>query len=139
MKKQGLTFVGVLSLLLVAGSALAQAGEVRASVPFNFIVNHTTLPAGDYAISSTAGSDQVLVIRGMNGKTVKLVNANRVESAQPASRTKLVFRCYGDRYFLAQIWTQGSHRGRQLPKTTLESEVALNATSHQVVLMASLR
>ena len=41
MKKQVLSLVGVLSLLLVAGSAMAQ-NWVVANVPFSFSVNRTT-------------------------------------------------------------------------------------------------
>src|SRR5215470_9111626 len=64
MKKQALTLVGVLSLVLAAGSAFAQSSEIRFSIPFNFIVNRTTLPAGDYAVKTMGVGAQVLVIRG---------------------------------------------------------------------------
>jgi len=139
MKKQALTLVGVLSLLLAAGSAFAQTGEIRASVPFNFIVNRMALPAGDYTISTAGGSDQVLVIRSNSGKALKLATANHVQANQPSKSTKLVFRCYGDRYFLSQVWTRGNARGRQLPKSALETEVAMDFTPHDVILVASLR
>lgn len=137
MKKQVLTLVGVLSLLLVAGSAFAQSGQIRATIPFNFTVSHTTLPAGDYSVSTTGGTDSILVIQGANGQTVKLVGSNHLQAAKLSDRTKLVFRCYGDRYFLAQVWTRGSQMGRELPKSALESEVAMDTAARQVVLVAS--
>jgi hypothetical protein len=139
MKKQALTFIGVLSLVLAAGSAVAQSGEIRATVPFDFVVNHTTLPAGDYAIATIGGANQTLVIHGLRNKGTRMVNANHALANKPSDRTKLVFLCYGDRYFLWQIWTAGSDSGRTLPKSDLESEVSLDSTPHEVVLYASLR
>jgi hypothetical protein len=141
MKKQALTLVGVLSLVLAAGSAFAQSSnEIRANVPFNFVVNHIELPAGQYSITTMGGSNDVLVLRGLNNKTVKLVNAHAAQANQPADRTKLVFRVYGERYFLSQIWTQGDERGRAFPKSDLESETAKDmSTPHDVILFASVR
>jgi hypothetical protein len=137
MKKQVLTLVGVLSLLWVAGSAFAQSGQIRATIPFNFTVSHTTLPAGDYSVSTTGGTGSILVIQGAHGKAVKLVGSNRVQASKLSDRTKLVFRCYGDRYFLAQVWMRGSQMGRELPKSPLESEIAMDAAAHEAVLVAS--
>ena len=138
MKKQVLTMVSVLSLLLVAGSAFAQTHQINADVPFKFVVNRSVMPAGAYTIS-TVGLGGTLVIRGTNNKAIKLVNASYAQSNAPSARTKLVFRCYGNRYFLSQIWTEGSERGRQLPKTAAESEVAMDFSPHDVILVASLR
>jgi len=52
MKRQMLTLVGVLGMLLAAGSASAQTIKVKADVPFNFIINKATLPAGEYTLMS---------------------------------------------------------------------------------------
>lgn len=138
MKKQALTLVGVLGLLLAAGSVFAQSGEIRANVPFDFVVNHVTLPAGQYTVTTAGAGNMALMIRGFD-KGVMLVNAIPAQKASASDRTKLVFRCYGDHCFLAQIWTEGSARGRILPKNGHESELALDSTSHDRVLFASLR
>ena len=137
MKKQVLTLVGVLSLLLVAGSAFAQTGQIRATIPFSFTVNRTALPAGNYTISTTGGTGSLMVILGNHAKALKIVSSNQVQASRPAAGTKLVFRCYGDRYFLAQVWTRGSQMGRELPKSALETEVAMDAAAHELVLVAS--
>lgn len=138
MKRQVLALVGVLSLLVAAGAAFAQSGEIRANVPFKFQVNNTTLPAGEYALSTIGVGDQVMLIQGRE-KTILAANANRVQAGKPSDRTKLVFRCYGDRYFLSEIWVEGHESGRQLPKSRVESEVALDIQAHDVILYASLR
>ena len=140
MKKQALTIVGVLSLLLVAGSAFAQSGELRFSIPFNFIVNRTTLPAGDYMVSTMGGGGQVLVIRGTNVSAATAINANHVQANRPSKTTKLVFRHYGDRYFLSQVWKEGNELGRELRKSNLESEIARDfSRQDDVELVARLR
>jgi hypothetical protein len=138
MKKQVLTLIGVLGLLLSAGSAFAQTTKIKVDVPFNFVVNRTLMPAGTYTISSV-GMGSTLAFRGTDNHALKLVNASYDTSSKPSESTKLVFRCYGDRYFLSQIWTEGSDRGRRLPKAAAESEVAMDFTPHDVILVASLR
>jgi len=138
MKRQILSLVGVLSLMLVAGSALAQ-DRVQADVPFNFTVSHTSMPAGEYTLS-TVGSGNTLLIQSKDGKAAKLVNQNRAEISSPSKTTKLVFHCYGkDQCFLYQIWVQGMNRGRELPKSSLENEIEAKLSSRDVPVVASAR
>jgi len=138
MKGQILSLVGVLSLMLVAGSALAQ-DRVQADVPFNFTVSHTSMPAGEYTLS-TVGSGNTLLIQSKDGKAAKLVNQNRAEISSPSKTTKLVFHCYGkDQCFLYQIWVQGMNRGRELPKSSLENEIEAKLSSRDVPVVASAR
>jgi hypothetical protein len=142
MKKQALSLVGVLSLLLAAGSALAQSGAIRADVPFSFTVNGTTMPAGPYTVSQIANGINTLLIQSDNGKEVKLVIPYRVESRKTADRSKLVFHCYSNRdhCFLHQIWVQGRDVGQEFPKTSLEKEVAAASLRPQdVPVIASRR
>jgi hypothetical protein len=138
MKKQLLILVSVLSLLLATGSAFAQSRSIKANVPFNFVINRTTMPAGAYTITSV-GTGETLRVQGVDNKAIMLVNANYAQAGHASAKTKLVFRCYGDRYILSQIWTEGSDRGRQLPKAAAESELARDFTAHDVILVASLR
>lgn len=139
MKKQSLALVGVLSLVLAAGSAFAQSGEVRANIPFDFVVNKTTMPAGNYSITKAGMTSNAIAIRCFDAKAVQLAATASRGSSKISDRTKLVFHRYGDRYFLSQIWVEGSAHMRELPKSNLESEVALDLTSKDVVLYASAR
>src|SRR5947209_8072160 len=52
MKRQALSLIGLLSLLLVAGSAIGQTVHVRGYVPFSFAVGSKTLPAATYDVGS---------------------------------------------------------------------------------------
>ena len=49
MKNQLFALIG-LGLLLATASAYAQTGVMKANVPFNFIVDKTDVPAGQYVI-----------------------------------------------------------------------------------------
>ena len=138
MKKQLLALVG-LGLLLATASASAQTAPLKANIPFNFIVNKTTLPAGEYTLQRLGSSQTIMLIQNTESQITKVVLPNACASQHPSERTKLVFRRYGDRYFLAQIWTAGANRGRELPKSKLETEVALDYPVQNVVLAATLR
>jgi hypothetical protein len=140
MKKQMMTLVGVLSLLFVAGSAFAQTVHVRSNVPFNFIVEKATLPAGEYDVRTLFdGGDKILVLHGPNSHANAMLASNAVESRDASEKTMLVFDRIGDRYFLRQVWVEGEKAGRELPKTKLESEIAANRTTDQVVVLAMLK
>jgi hypothetical protein len=140
MKRQVLTLIGVLSLVLAAGSALAQTINVRADIPFKFVINKQTLPAGQYSIKTlNASSGRTLLIRSDDSKTASMVSSDSVQSFKPADQTKLVFRRYGDRYFLSQVWVAGQESGHELPRSGRETEVALDYTLQEVVVMAELR
>jgi hypothetical protein len=139
MKKQVLCLVGVLSLLLVAGSALAQ-NTIVANVPFNFSVNRTTMPAGEYSITNL-GASGALALQSQDRKNVNLFTPNHAEISKPSADTKLVFHCYNGREqcFLYQIWVQGKNLGRQLPKSSYENEVSARVRSNDVPVIASAR
>jgi hypothetical protein len=143
MKRQALSLISLLSVLLVAGLASAQTSNVRANVPFNFTVGSNTLPAGAYDIRnvSTSGAN-TLLLQARDGNSSMIVSSNAAETFKPADRTKLVFNRYRDQYFLAEIWVEGATRGRQLPKTSREKELAKelaqDLTHQRVEIVASL-
>lgn len=140
MKKHALTLIGVLSLLMAAGSAYAQSIHVKGDIPFSFIVNKETLPAGQYEFKSMGLSDgRVILVRDAEGKPLATVNNLRAESMDTCQTTKLVFKRYGSRYFLHQIWVAGEKSGQQLPKSSRESEVAMDYRPSTVVVLAQLK
>jgi hypothetical protein len=144
MKRQAFSLVSLLTLLLVAGSAFAQTVHLRGNIPFNFAVGNKTFPAGTYDIGSIeSGTGKILLLQARDSNTSMMLNSNAAETLEPADKTKLVFNQYGNRYFLSQIWVNGSTLGRQLPKSSGEKEmardVAQNLTRGQVEIVASLQ
>jgi hypothetical protein len=144
MKRQTFSLVSLLSLLLVAGSAIAQTVHVRANIPFNFAVGSKTFPAGTYDVGTIDGRDsKMLLLQARDGNSSMIVGSNAAEHFKPADKTKLVFNQYGSRYFLSEIWVNGATRGRQLPKTSREKELAKDwaqdLTRRRVEIVANLQ
>ena len=122
MKKQMLNVVVTLSIIVtlaVAGFA-ALGGKLEAKVPFDFNVNGKTLPAGEYTIEpSTNGS--LLMIR--NWKTGQAAaSIARATKDNNDGKPQLIFRRYGQQYFLAQVISPT--RVNELMKSKAEREAA---------------
>ena len=141
MKRQIVSLLGVLALLLVAACANAQGVNVKANVPFDFTIGKSSLPAGAYNIQSLAtATGSVLAIRGENAAKNMLASANNAETLNPSPNSRLVFHRYGDQYFLSQIWLQGEKVGRQFRISRREAEMAKSVqTSEDVIVLAALR
>jgi hypothetical protein len=142
MKRHAFSLISLLSLLLVTGSAIAQSSNLRANVPFNFTAGEKTLPAGMYDIGSVSSDPKILLLQARDGTSSMMVGSNAAEANKGADKTKLVFNRYRDQYFLAEIWVEGATRGRQLPKTRREKELAKelaqDLTKRRVEIVASL-
>ena len=141
MRRQIVSFVGVFGLLLVAACANAQSLNVKANVPFNFVVDKDTLPAGNYSIRSIndeTGGRTLLIQSGT--KAMKLTTPDVASSLNVSQKSHLLFHRYGDEYFLAQIWVQGENVGRQFRMSRREAEIArIHQTSDDVIVLAALR
>jgi hypothetical protein len=138
MKNQLFALIG-LGLLLATASAYAQTGVVKANIPFSFIVNKTDLPAGEYVIQSIGTLGQSMAIESPDRHVITAFLPQQCESLQTPEKTTLVFHRYGSQYFLTQIWSAGNQRGKELPKSSREREVAMDYTSQDVVVVATLR
>jgi hypothetical protein len=138
MKNQLLALVG-LGLLLATASASAQTMPVKMSIPFNFIVNKTALPAGEYTVQSLGLSNTAILLRSTDRQITRTLLPNVCSSSEPSTQNKLVFHRYGSEYFLAQIWRAGYEQGKELPMSRREAELAQVQTVQNVVLAATLR
>jgi hypothetical protein len=130
--------LALVALLIAAGSAYAQSVEF--SVPFQFTVGTTEMPAGDYSIKSASGPWRMLIIQGLDRQTARsrFLNYNSVKSFGVQDQTKLVFHCYGGLCFLSQIWTEGNDVGRQLMEGRQERLVAKHDPALRVPVLAAL-
>jgi hypothetical protein len=138
MKNQLFALIG-LGLLLATASAYAQTGVVKANIPFNFIVNKADLPAGAYTLQKLGVAGAAMVIESSDSKVVNGFLPNACESNKAPEVSKLVFHRYGSQYFLTQIWIAGDARGKELPRSGREREVAMDYTPQDVVVVATLR
>ena len=131
-------FLG-LGLLLIVSGAQAQETRVKANIPFDFVVGNQALPAGQYTVDSEGSTHQLIVIRSSDRKTAILSLTNSCSSSKPSDTSKLVFHRLAGRYFLSQVWAEGSSEGQQLQKSRIEVRLAKNSNARdEVVLAASL-
>ncbi len=124
MKKQVLSVVTIMSFLcslVIAGSAI-DAGRLKAKIPFEFTVGKTMLPAGSYTVDSGVVRGCLQISAEDRSKSV-FVNTFGGQTSNKPSEAKLVFRRYGDQYFLWQVWNDGSDVAMQLPESRAEREL----------------
>lgn len=120
LRKTMTVFAGV--CLLAASTMLSQNhGALRVKVPFQFNLKDAQLPSGEYAIER--GPTGGVVLTSKNGAIRKVVMATPIESPTTRRDTRVIFRRYGDDYFLSQIWVRSEHWGFEIPVSKAERDV----------------
>src|ERR1044071_39426 len=112
----------ILATAYTAGAHQISAQRVIANIPFAFIANNKTLPAGNYTITvlNSSSDKKALQIRSINGRFSAMVLTNAV-IGKISDNAKLVFERYDDRYFFSQaqlLATQQVSPRRIQTKTT---------------------
>jgi opacity protein-like surface antigen len=133
--KNSLLALAMSAALGMSAAAHAQTTQMKATVPFEFIAGDTVLPAGDYDVHSWGG--KALSIHDVTSNAGTFLLSNSCQLAKTSDSNKLVFYRYGQRYFLAEIWTAGTHIGRKMSLNQRQTELARNQQKSEVVLMAS--
>lgn len=150
MKKE--IIKGIAMVMLVVGIALTTAAvsanaqsakKVVTDVPFDFIVGDKTLSSGEYTLRTTAAPENGLIIQNADGKSEGLRLTFPIFPKNNRG-ARLVFHKYGQRYFLAQVWTGAGDVGRHLMKSrqeraierelsTIASKSELSESTYQIV------
>ncbi len=127
-----LTLVGLTGLVNARTST-----RITAQVPFDFVANGKTMPAGECTI-----------IVDVNGRTLLSISSGQQhafavpvgdESPSARKKTALVFHQYGGRYFLTGIKRENAS-GYELPADKLERELQTRNVPWQVfTLLASAK
>ncbi len=142
MKKCLFVMAGLLMFSSMVATQVARAQEpMLVNIPFAFVAGNASLPAGEYRVQKLEGNSAVVLIRCSDASASAMVITNAAQANERQSGSKLVFNRYGNRYFLSQVWTAGSIRGRQLLKSPGEKEIAQVAsieTKAEVTLVARL-
>ncbi len=129
----------ILTLMFVGLTALANAQmsttTLKAQVPFAFLVNGQTMPAGECVIQVVGTGGTLLAIR--SGKHHAFAYPIADESSNGSKKTALVFHRYGDRYFLSGVKREG-RMSYQLRLSRVEKELrAQNLAVQEFTLLAS--
>jgi hypothetical protein len=142
MKKRAFVTATLFVLSIIVAAQVAQAEQpMLVNIPFEFVAGTVTLPAGEYRIQKLDRNSGVLLINRMDPNASVMVVTFAAQAKELQSESKLVFNRYDNRYFLSQVWTAGSIRGRQLSKTPQEKELAQVArleTKGETTLVARL-
>ena len=135
--KRFIVFLSMATMLVALGAPLsAQSLNLKANVPFEFMVSGQSLPAGEYTVAPlTFGSATFRISSGNSGV---LATVNRSDSKR-TGESVLIFHRYGDQYFLARI--VNGDRAVELPASRNEKEAAKTASLghyETVTILASL-
>jgi|SRR5579862_795830 len=93
-----LLFLALVSLVM-QGNAKAQTREVRADIPFDFTAGRSSMPAGSYSITS---DNNITVVIHNGRQSASILRSAPVEE-DTSKGGRLIFKKYGDQYFLRQI------------------------------------
>ena len=131
-------FALAISLAMQMGAvAHAQTTHLNVTVPFEFTVGDTTLPAGEYDIQATGPwGGKVLSICNRKAKASAFVISPSYVAAKSSKRSELVFTRYGQQYFLAEVWG-ANDLGRQMPISSRRVELAKRQSESETVLLAA--
>ena len=120
MNKQTLLRAGLCFLLaLSAIPAFAQVA-LKARIPFDFEVPGKALASGVYTLTIRP---HALQIGDAYGRTLAVVLASDAYQS-PGQKGRIVFRCYRDRCFLAELWASAQEHGIEFPISRAEAEPA---------------
>ena len=128
--------------VLLASPVSAQAPMQRASVPFEFIVDGHTLPAGDYMVTKINDVGYLALRNESTGIAPIAISTIPPGGNLGASGVEsLTFHRYGSDYFLASIWDGYTNRGFSVPMSRAEKERANEASlsKPEVVMVLARR
>ncbi|MFZ0523503.1 MAG: hypothetical protein WAN14_16805 [Candidatus Acidiferrales bacterium] len=138
MRKQIISVAAALlvSIVLAGRCGAQQVGAIDVNIPFAFQAGDRTMPAGEYRIQRlSAEMEGIQLIQQHDGKNSTTVTSLPAESKDKSAPARLVFNRYGNEYFLAEIWADGTH-GRRLHKSGREKEWASTLGRTEVAVLA---
>jgi len=123
---------GACAVLAVSCLSAQSDHKTITAVPFDFMVGNQHMAAGTYDITS---GQSTLLVRGEDNGSASFAIALWTYSGKTQEQAKLVFKRYGDRYFLSQVWYPGTNQGRELQVSKIERELARNNAKPEIVTL----
>jgi len=113
------------SILMAAGivgpfvtHVAAEDDGMIANIPFTFIANETTMPAGRYQLARWGVSGSAFVLQNATGRAIFVSLGNREDSK--SNKASITFACHGKRCVLAKIAPPDSSTEYVLGRHSLE-------------------
>lgn len=132
MKRFGIAVCAAVLLTATISMTQTRQGDVVADIPFVFVVAGRAMPAGHYIVSSV---NDTLVRIENSTRQGGFVSTTRIQRSASDNRCRLVFHRYGDTYFLSQVWVTGNDRGREVPRSRIERELAARIGAGESVVV----
>jgi hypothetical protein len=128
----------VFALTIYPNKAQAQIiDQLDVNVPFQFHAGNAKFPAGKYFIKFSDDSGQTIMeISSANDPTSALVEVQDTQANSTPAKSELIFKKYGNRYFLAKVFEEGIQSGSQVPESRYEKKVAQAAADGEEHLPA---
>ena len=117
MKLFAVTALLAVASLSTAALALSPSSALQAEVPFNFTVGYKQLPSGNYIIKCNSGG--VITVESIDHQRRVVVTS--IIKPESTRGDKLIFRKYGDHYFLGKV--SSSAFSADFPSSKLETSV----------------
>jgi hypothetical protein len=136
-KFRAIMFAAILAVapFSVASHAEDLEGAVFVNVPFAFEYGSQHFTAGLYTIRMNY--QNIMTIRGKAGSGIAITWFD--EDHQPSNTTRVVFRKYGEKYFIDQVWIAGeATHTYTLPSKAEKLEIAANRGASTSVQVAAL-
>jgi hypothetical protein len=117
-------------LTMYPSKAQAQiVGDLEVNIPFQFHAGNAKLPAGDYRIHVMEDSNlTIMEISSADGSTSTLFQVHDTDANSTPTKNELIFNKYGNRYFLAKLFQEGSSSGSQVLESRYEERISHDET-----------
>jgi hypothetical protein len=128
-----LLFIALVVLTTYPSKAQAQiVGDLEVNIPFQFHAGNAKLPAGEYRVHMLDDSGLTLVeISSADGSASALFQVREADAKSTPDKSELIFNKCGDRYFLAELFEEGSSAGSQVVESRYEKAVSQKAMEAQ--------
>lgn len=135
MRKQLLFLSALLVVVPLLGASRAQAqivSEIVADVPFSFHAGSARFPAGRYTLRVPVDvGGRIMEIVSADGKNAAFFPVLDAQASTPPDKPVLVFRKYGDDYFLSKVFDQGNSLGVEIVPSPDEKALAKGRTPEE--------
>jgi len=123
----------LIALFSFAGLGIAARGQVRdqivVTIPFEFVVDGKTLPAGTYSVNRVTDTNpKTLILHSFENRTSVIVLPTRIEGGS-ANKVHVNFERAGGEYFLSKIATADNVFTVAVPRSAIVEAAAHPSTS----------
>ena len=132
--------LAVLTIVVIGAGAFStkvsaqKATSFEIQVPFDFVVRGRTFAAARYRIGRlNPANPDLLVLKNSVGRTLMILQTQRLGSGAPAELSRLTFSRYGETNFLDSIMASGESYASLIPSIKSDRQRRETAQTMQIV------